>query len=366
MIDLNYKPIPLCDTEGMSEEDWLKMRAHGPHFDDPTHPQYIKYGIGGSTVASILGLSPWATPLETWFRVKGETLENDLPVNEAAKCAGHVWEDFVAQMIPHMDGYEGTKVINDTTFYQHPHHEFMLANLDRRVILPDGSEGIGEIKTTNYRNYATIEKWKKGIVPAYYETQCRWYMSIMNLPFTLIICAWGFTVNDMAIIRIDRDLREEERIIKEVESFISSIERNEPPTMDEVSDASLVMDSLDRVFGAGNPELPTIEMMGSHRDFVSMQQLKKLIEEKKILTSEYNAELKNINSNIAFWAKNYIAKLGKAEKLVVSGATNYCLTYKTTNRVTIDTERLKKERPEIFKEYSKVSHSRHLNVSEND
>lgn len=366
-MNKNYKPIALCDTEGMDEAVWLKLRAHGPHFDDPSHPDYIKYGVGGSTVAGIMGLSPWTTPLETWFRLKGEGLANDLPVNEAAKCAGHVWEDFVAKMIPYMPGYEGTKVINDTTFYQHPEHKFMLANLDRRVILPDGSEGVGEIKTTNYRNYETIQKWKSGIVPAYYELQCRWYMAIMNLPFTLIICAWGFTVNDMAIIRIERDLKEEKRIINEVKEFLDSIDRDEPPTMDEASNCKLIMSSLDRVFGAGDPDLPSVDMEGTRRDAIAMEQIKKLLEERKALTSNYNESLNNINSNIAFWAKNYLAKLGKAEGLRVSTPERkYLLTYKTSRRTVVDAEKLKKEKPEVYDAFKKTTYSRRLSVSECD
>lgn len=366
-MNYDYKPVALCDTEGMDEAVWLNLRKHGPHFDDPSHPDYIKYGVGGSTVAGILGLSPWTTQLETWHRLKGTDFANDAPVNEASKLAGHVWEDFVAQMIPHMDGYEGTKVINDTTFYQHPHYKFMLANLDRRVILPDGSEGIGEIKTTNYRNYETIEKWKKKIVPPYYELQCRWYMAIMNLPFTLIICAWGFTTNDMSIIRIDRDLKEEKRIINEVKAFLDSIERNEPPTMDEASDASLIKNSLNRIFGAGDSALPDINIEGSHRDVVSMEHLKSLLSEKKTLTSNYNESMKAIDSRITFWAKNYIAKLGKGEKLTVSTPTKkYHLCYKTSSRRCVDTERLKKEKPEIFEDFSRVSYSRHLIVSDEE
>ena len=58
------KPIILCDCAGMSNDQWLKCRAHGPKGDIP-------YTVGGSDVATIFGLSPWMTPLELWMIKKG-------------------------------------------------------------------------------------------------------------------------------------------------------------------------------------------------------------------------------------------------------------------------------------------------------
>ena len=49
-------PIILCDTAGMTNEQWLEARMHGPHGKIP-------YTVGGSDVAAIFGVSlgprPW-------------------------------------------------------------------------------------------------------------------------------------------------------------------------------------------------------------------------------------------------------------------------------------------------------------------
>ena len=50
-------PIILCDTAGMTNEQWLEARMHGPHGKIP-------YTVGGSDVAAIFGVAPWTTPLE--------------------------------------------------------------------------------------------------------------------------------------------------------------------------------------------------------------------------------------------------------------------------------------------------------------
>lgn len=57
-------PIILCDTAGMTNEQWLEARMHGPHGKIP-------YTVGGSDVAAIFGVSPWTTPLELWNIKKG-------------------------------------------------------------------------------------------------------------------------------------------------------------------------------------------------------------------------------------------------------------------------------------------------------
>ena len=57
-------PVILCDTAGMTNEEWLAARMHGPKGDIP-------YTVGGSDVAAIFGVSPWTSPLELWLIKKG-------------------------------------------------------------------------------------------------------------------------------------------------------------------------------------------------------------------------------------------------------------------------------------------------------
>ena len=45
-LNMNYEPEVIVDTDALSREDWLSYR---------------KLGIGGSDVAAIMGISPFAT-----------------------------------------------------------------------------------------------------------------------------------------------------------------------------------------------------------------------------------------------------------------------------------------------------------------
>lgn len=359
---MDYEAIKLCDTKGMPEEDWLKMRQHGPHWDDPTHPDYLPYCVGGSTVSAILGVNPWTTPLEVWEEKRGIKPANPNEMNLDAKIAGHVWEDFVAQMVPHMEGYEDAKVIDDTGFYQHPLYPFAVANLDRRII-HNGVEGILEIKTTNWRNFDKIKDWKAGIVPVYYEYQCRWYMAIMNKPYTDIICAWGFTVNDMAIIHIERDLVIEKELLKEASLFIESIENNEPPSMEDV-DPDLAMTALKRLYGS-DKTLPTVSF-DPDKYLKTFRGLQMVLEEEEELKADYKRKMEKLARR-----KNmFSAKICEVLKSADAGFVEYDgerigVTYKTTTQNRIDSTRLKKEKPDIYDEYCKEISFRTLKLENN-
>ena len=81
-------PIILCDTAGMTNEQWLEARMHGPHGKIP-------YTVGGSDVATIFGVSPWTTPLELWNIKKGR-MKPPKKANANQMEMGHLLEPIAA------------------------------------------------------------------------------------------------------------------------------------------------------------------------------------------------------------------------------------------------------------------------------
>lgn len=62
-LNMNYEPEIIVDTDTLSREDWLSYR---------------KFGIGGSDVAAIMGISPFATIRDLYndkFGIKSLTNE---------------------------------------------------------------------------------------------------------------------------------------------------------------------------------------------------------------------------------------------------------------------------------------------------
>ena len=100
----------------------------------------------------------------------------------------------------------GLRIFQRKVMFQHPLYPWMLADLDYLVELPDGSNAILEIKTTNYN--ARENWWYNGeeIVPIYYESQGRHYMAVMNIDRVYFCCLYGNSEDEAIIRRIDRDM----------------------------------------------------------------------------------------------------------------------------------------------------------------
>ena len=108
-LDLNYAPNVLVSTVNMPEHEWLKWRQKG---------------IGGSDVASALGLSPYRTKRELYYDKVGIAPVVDGEDKSITFQIGHLLEDVVAQIFAKKTGFS---VYQDQTMYQHPLFPFMLA-----------------------------------------------------------------------------------------------------------------------------------------------------------------------------------------------------------------------------------------------
>lgn len=230
-----YTPICLGDTKGLSNEVWLKWRMHGPKYESPKDPLYVPVAIGGSDAGVIEGASDFKSKLELFHEKSGIMQPKyKRKMNQEILDNGHDLEEYVAnhfkQFMCKNCGMDpaSIEIINDTNLYQHPLFPFALCNLDRRLII-NGYEGILELKTTG--NYSDIQiYWKKGIVPEKYEWQCRYYMATMNVDFAYIACMWGFTLNEMAVIKLSRDHDVERKMLSDIKEFVEYCEMGiEPP-----------------------------------------------------------------------------------------------------------------------------------------
>ena len=140
--------VEVVDTSSLTEDDWLGYR---------------RQGIGGSDVAAVMGVSPFATLRDLYNDKCGIQDVIQTEDNWVAKEVGHRLEDLVAKIFAFKTGY---KVFAVRKLFRHPLYSFMQANVDFFVELPDGNTAILECKTTNYNSK---EKWNDGAVPTNYE-----------------------------------------------------------------------------------------------------------------------------------------------------------------------------------------------------
>lgn len=186
-------------------------RFHAMRCDtDAEWRRFRREGIGGSDVASIIGLSPWRTPLELWMDKTGRT-EDEEPSSEPMYW-GNAIEGVVADRFAeeHIDckvkRVNATLVLNENERHR--------ANLDRMVILPNGKPAVLEIKTAS--SYKAGD-WSDG-VPDYYLTQVQWYLYVTGWDKAFVAVLIGG--NDYREFEVDRDDEEIGRLVSAVNVFL--------------------------------------------------------------------------------------------------------------------------------------------------
>ncbi len=337
-------PIILCNTAGMSEQDWLDCRMHGPKGDIP-------YTVGGSDVAAIFGLSPWMTPLELWKIKKGQ-LKPSKSANADQMEMGHLLEPVAAHWFGKKTGYT---VIDDTNLYQHADHPYALANFDRRFVTPNGEPGILECKSCTYHK---AMDWADDAIPMHYELQLRFYMAVADVELGAFSAIWGNNPNfDIAIPEITRDKAKEDMIFERLDEWIWSLEHDKPPTMSGVA-PKLALESLAKIYGPSVKGLPTMEFSGKYesalrRIAVLQEQIRTCDKDKRKFEKEVEAHSVRI------------AEIMREHEHAVLETTGDKLLIDFVTRITRrpDSKALKEKYPSIYSEVLKASESRKVKVT---
>ena len=338
-------PIILCDTAGMTNEQWLEARMHGPKGTIP-------YTVGGSDVAAIFGVSPWTTPLELWNIKKGR-MKPPKKANANQLEMGHLLEPIAAHWYAKKTG---NIVTVDTNLYQHADHPYALANFDRRFTrASDGEPGILECKSCTFHK---SDEWADGAIPLYYELQLRFYLAVADVEIGSFSAIWGNNPdNDLAMPDIVRDRAKEDMIFERLEEWIWSLKNDKPPTMAGVA-PKLALESLARIMGPSTKGLPTIEFSSKYEP--SLRKIALL--QGKI--ADCNAEIKTYEKEIEAHSVRIAEVMKNHEHGVLETSTDKLLIdFVTRTSKRPDSKALKEKYPTVYEEVLNTSSSRKVKVS---
>jgi putative phage-type endonuclease len=155
-------------------------------------------GIGGSDVAGIMGLSPWATPVTVWLDKTGRAAPKE---ETEAMRIGTELEDFVARRYT-ME--TGRTVQRYNTML---HDGCLLGNLDRLVV-KEGEKVAShkqEIRTDTLLECKTSSReWDYG-VPVYYQTQVQHYMGLCPALKVADVAVLFLGKKHFEVFRVERD-----------------------------------------------------------------------------------------------------------------------------------------------------------------
>lgn len=305
-----YEKIPLA---GVDTEGWLRLR---------------KSGIGGSDAGAICGVNPYGSAMKVFQDKTSESVEEQ--DNEAIRI-GHDLEDYVAQRFTEATGL---KVRKSNFMYRSKEHPFMIADVDRLVA---GEDAGLECKTASAYN---ADKWADGNIPLHYVLQCYHYMAVTGKRtwyIAVIILGREFTY---------RRLEWDEELI----NGLVSIEENfwnghvmkgiMPPP-----DGSKACDEVIAQYFHTARKDSAVKLVGFDEKLKRREEILRYI-------SELQAEQKQIEQEVKL--------LMKENEYAVSEC--FRVSWKNIDSTMLDTKRIKSERPEIYADYGKVSHSRRFEV----
>lgn len=306
-----YTKIPIKD---LSREEWLKLR---------------KTGIGGSDAGSICGMNPYSNAMKVFHDKTSDTVEEQRD-NESIR-QGHDLEEYVAQRFMEETGL---KVRRSNFMYRSLEHPFMIADIDRLVT---GEDAGLECKTANAYN---ADKWKDGEIPLHYIMQCYHYMAVTGKRIwyiAVVILGREFTYH-----RLEWD----DALISQMTAAEEYFWKNhvEKRIMPE-PDGSKACDEVLKQYFHTARKSSEIELVGFDE---KLDRRAALLEQIAPLQQELN----QIEQEVKLYMQDN----------ETASSSRFKVLWSSVEKTSLDTKRIKIEKPEIYRDYAKVSVTRRFQV----
>lgn len=182
---------------------------------DPNDPAWIEARrtfIGASDAPAVLGISPWATPLDVWANKLnvGEQFAGNLSTD-----MGHALEDLIAREWQARN--PGRFLVNSKRTVRHPDHPHIAASPDREVWEhPD--ERTDELVECKYVGPTTAWQWKRG-VPVYVQAQAQMQMAVTGAARVHVCALIVDFAPDWQTWTVERDFAVQDEIIDRLNAF---------------------------------------------------------------------------------------------------------------------------------------------------
>lgn len=288
-------------TSEMTHQEWLEDR---------------RKGIGGSDVATVLGLNKYKSVYQLWLEKTGQ-VEVTSAQSEAAYW-GNTLEEVVAE---EFSKRTGKKVRRRNRVFEHSKYPFLRANIDRDIV---GENAVLECKTAN--QYLANE-WDEDEIPIQYICQVQHYMNVLNLDyvyFAVLIGGQKFIWKKM-----ERDQELIDMITEKlVEFWTENVEKGIEPAIDGLKATS---DFLTQRY------IDTED---------NQTELNAVFDEKIANLAHLKGDKKIIEENITLLENELKQALGKSDATI--GITpNNIVSWKKTQSKRLDKKKLIEKYPDI-------------------
>lgn len=305
-----YDTIPI---KGLSREEWLRLR---------------KNGIGGSDAGAICGLNPYVSAMEVF---QDKTTEEVEDVDNESMRQGRDLEAYVAQRFMEETGLKARR---SNVMYRSRENPFMIADVDRLVV---GQDAGLECKTASAYS---ASKWKDGKIPPHYLIQCLHYMAVTGKrEWYIAVVILG---RDFQFQRINWD----EGVIGKLMEVERAFWRNhvEAGVMPDPDGSKACDEMISRYFRTARVK-SGVPLVGFDEKLDRRERLLEMIE-------RLERERKMIEQEIKCF-------MGNHERAF---SDRYSVTWGNVESVRLDTKRIKKERPELYRYFAITASSRKFTV----
>ena len=307
-------PKKIAKTDCISHEDWLELR---------------RKGIGGSDAATIVGLNPYNSLYALWADKQGFLPTKD--DNEAMRV-GRDLEEYVAKRFCEATG---KKVRRTNYIYAHDDFDFVRANVDREII---GENAGLECKTTSA--YAKSD-FDVGEIPLNYICQCYHYMNVMGydkMYLAVLVMGKGFYWYE-----IPADKAEQKALLDaEIGFWKQYIDGNEIPAPDGSESSAMAVAAV-----APDSDGESVSLIQYEKELARYADLLSSI---KALEQEAEAIKQTVQA--------FMGTSGSGE------SRKYRISWKTQQRTSVDSSKLKKEYREVYEKVTKTTKSRVFRFAE--
>jgi len=297
--------------------------------------QARKRGLGGSDAAAVLGLSPWASPLDVYL----EKADPETPptVETEAMYWGNVLEDVITREFAKRTGLK----VRRSNVTHRLDGTPLIAHVDRLIEgAVDGHRALLEAKASSIWNRDEWGDEGTDQIPKYYLIQVQHYMAVLGFQLAFVAVLLGG--NDFRIYRVPANQKLIGDLVHLERRFWERhVERRIPPDPQSLADLYKLWPHDD-----GH----TVTVAGDSPAFQAAQQLAVL----KAIKSGLKEPMDKAEETIK-------AEMGSGATLLGPGGETLA-TWKSYTSQRLDSKRLKADEPDLAKKYTLSTEARRFTL----
>lgn len=298
----------LVDINKISHEGWLKYR---------------KMGITGTDASCICGLNPYKSAMQVFIDKTTETIED---FDNESMRQGRDLEAYVADRFCEL---VGKKVRRLNAICISDEYKFMLADFDRIVV---GERAGLECKTVSAYS---ADKWKNGEIPLHYQLQCQHYLAVSGYD------CWYIAALILGKEFIVRKIERDEELIQNLITIEKRFwEKNVlAGVMPEPDGSKQAGELLAKYY----PSEKGKKVILTEQFGLQLKRREELVD----LIKKMETEKKTIEQSL-------VKYLGEQESTEAENK-DFFVRWSSYDSARVDTDRLKREAPEVYEKFKKSS-----------